>query len=414
VQQPGRPTDVGPDPVVLSAVGEEEELLVALVELGESGGDADQDLLDPAEAPALEAGVEADSQRAHAGPEGSPSINAPHMEADSDPSVSIVIPNRDGATRRDGLTYLDMVLGTLSEQSFRDFDVTVVDNGSSDGSVEYVRERWPDVQVVALPENVGFSGAINRGVDASRGRYVALLNTDVELSPDWLELLVAELERDPGVGFVSGKIMRHDDRDVIEQIGQDFFTSGQFEPIGLDQKDTGQYDERRPATIVTAAAVLYRRAALRAAGDFDEDYFLYCEDADLCLRMLLGGNRGLYVPAPEAYHVRGGTTDRNSAMTSFFLFRNGLITLLKDMPASVLIPSLPKILLYQYTLYRGARDGGIAATFWRAYGSFLRMLGTTLRKRRRVQSTRSTPVPAFRSLLRSEYPLPTRFSRPSR
>jgi hypothetical protein len=325
-----------------------------------------------------------------------------------------VIPSRNGATPREGLTYLELILPSLREQTFRDFDITVVDNGSTDGSVAYLKEHWPDVRVVELGENTGFPAAVNAGIEASGGEYIALLNNDIELSADWIEGLVAELDRDPELGFVTGKILRFAERDVVEQAGHDFYTCGLFAPRGLDEKDTGQYDEPAPTAIVSAAAAMYRRAAVERVGSFDEDYFLYCEDADLCLRMLLGGNRGLYVPAPEAYHVRGGTTDRNSAMTSFFLFRNGLITQLKDMPASVLIPSLPKILLYQYTLYRGARDGGIAATFWRAYGSFLRMLGTTLRKRRRVQSTRSTPVPAFRSLLRSEYPLPTRFSRPSR
>ena len=113
------------------------------------------------------------------------------MEATSQPTVSVVIPNRDGATPRDRLTYLEMVLETLARQSFRDFDVTVVDNGSTDGSVEYLRERWPEVRVVELSDNSGFPTAINQGVHASRGRYVALLNNDVELAPNWLELLVA-------------------------------------------------------------------------------------------------------------------------------------------------------------------------------------------------------------------------------
>src|SRR5262245_54425458 len=123
-----------------------------------------------------------------------------------------------------------MVLSTLGEQAFRDFDVTVVDNGSSDASVEHLAERWPEVRVVALPENAGFSAAINRGLEASAGEYVALLNTDLELSPDWLEKLVAELDRDPRLGFVTGKVMRHGERDVIEQVGLDLYTCGRFWP----------------------------------------------------------------------------------------------------------------------------------------------------------------------------------------
>ena len=333
------------------------------------------------------------------------------MEARSQPTVSVVIPSRDGATPRDGLTYLELILETLAEQSFRDFDVTVVDNGSTDNSVEYLRERWPDVRVVELADNAGFATAINRGVHASRGRYVALLNNDLELSPDWLKLLVGELERDPGVGFVTGKIMRYDERDVIEQAGHDFFTSGHFEPVGLDQRDTGQYDERRPTTIVTAAAALYRREALEAAGDFDDDYFLYCEDGDVCLRMLLCGYSGLYVPEPKAFHVRGGTVGSQSDLPRFYLVRNGLITLLKDMPASILLRSLPKIALYQYGRLIAARKEGMARTTLRAYAAFVRAIPATLRKRPAVQRARRIRPAEFAAELRTDYPLPTRLGR---
>jgi GT2 family glycosyltransferase len=333
------------------------------------------------------------------------------MAGTSDSAVSIVIPNRNGATPREGLTYLQMVLETLERQSFRDFDVTVVDNGSTDGSVSYLRERWPGVRVVELSENAGFPTAINRGVEASAGRYVALLNNDIELSPDWLELLVAELDRDPGVGFVTGKVIRYNDRDVIEQAGHDFYTCGRFEPRGLDEKDTGQYDERAPTAVVTAAAALYRRDALEAVGGFDEDYFLYCEDGDACLRMLLGGYSGLYVPEPKAFHVRGGTVGGQSDLTRFHLVRNALITLLKDLPASVLLRSLPKIALYHWGQLTSARREGFARTVLRAYGSFLRAIPATLRKRRAVQGTRKVRPVDFAALLRTDYPMPSRLGR---
>jgi GT2 family glycosyltransferase len=324
------------------------------------------------------------------------------METTSQPTVSVVIPSRDGATPRDGLVYLEMVLGTLAEQTFRDFDITVVDNGSSDGSAEYLRREWPEARVVVLPANAGFPTAINRGVAASRGRYVALLNNDVELSPDWLELLVAELDRDHGVGFVTGKIMRYDDRDVIEQAGHDFFVCGRFEPVGLDQPDTGQYEERRPTAIVTAAAALYRREALDRAGGFDEDYFLYCEDGDACLRMLLAGYSGLYVPEPKAFHVRGGTVGGQSELSRFYLVRNALITLLKDLPASILLRSLPKIARYHYGQLIAARRQGVAGTVLRAYGSFLRAMPSTLRKRHGVQGARKVRPADFAAQLRTD------------
>jgi GT2 family glycosyltransferase len=333
------------------------------------------------------------------------------MEARPQPQVSVVIPSRNGATPRGGLTYLEMVLETLAGQSFRDFDVTVVDNGSTDGSAEYLRQQWPEVRVVELPENAGFPTAINRGIEASGGRYVALLNNDVELSPDWLERLVGELEYDPEVGFVTGKIMRHDDREVIEQAGHDFFVCGQFEPRGLDQRDSGQYEERGPTTVVTAAAALYRREALRRAGNFDEDYFLYCEDGDACLRMLLCGYTGLYVPEPKAFHVRGGTIGAQSELPRFYLVRNTLVTLLKDLPASLLLQSLPQIALYHYGQLVAARKSGVARTVLRAYSAFVRAIPATLRKRRSIQRAREITPAAFAEQIRTDYPTPTRLGR---
>jgi GT2 family glycosyltransferase len=324
----------------------------------------------------------------------------------SAPKVSVVIPNRDGVTPRDGLRYLELVLSTLRGQSFRDFDVTVVDNGSTDGSVEYLREQWPEVRVVALPENAGFSAAINRGVGASAGEYVALLNTDLELSADWLSSLVAELDRDSRVGFVTGKVMRFDERDTIEQVGLDLYTCGRFWPRGLDERDVGQYDERRGVAIVTAAAALYRRTAIERAGGFDESYFLYGEDADLCLRILLEGYRGLYVPEPAAFHIRGGTVARQSETTRFYLTRNALITLLKDLPASILLRSVPKLLLYQIHLLREARREGFGRTVLRAWGAFIRSVPATLRERRRIQRRRTIPAAEMAGALISEYPLP--------
>lgn len=328
-----------------------------------------------------------------------------------EPKVSIVIPNRDGATPRDGLTFLDMVRDTLAGQSFRDFEVVVVDNGSSDDSIAHLREHWPEARVIELGENRGFSGAVNPGIFAAGSPYVALLNTDIELSTDWLELLVGELERDARLGFVTGKIMRFDDRGVIEQVGHDFYTCGRFEPRGLDERDEGQYDERRATPVVSAAAALYRREALDRAGGLDEDYFLYCEDGDVCLRMLLLGYSGLYVPEPKAFHVRGGTVGPSTDLPRFYLVRNGLVTVFKDLPASVLLRSLPKIALYNWGALMAGRRDGYAGKVLRAFVSFLGMIPGTLRKRWGVQRRREVAPAAFASQVSTEYPFPSRIGR---
>jgi GT2 family glycosyltransferase len=325
--------------------------------------------------------------------------------SDALPKVSVVIPNYNGVTPREGLLYLEMVRDTLGAQSFRDFDVTVSDDASSDDSLAWLAANWPDATVVALDRNSGFAASANAGITASRGEYVALMNADLELSPDWLEATAAELDRDPGLGFVTGKVLAHADRRLVEQAGQDWYTCGRFSPRGLDDPDTGQFEERRRVPIGTGAAIVYRRSAVEAAGGFDEDYFVYCEDADLCLRMTLGGSGGVYIPGPEAYHVRGQTTGRESDLVRFHLLRNGWLTLVKDMPASILIRSLPKIALYGYNQFNHARSSGHLRTFFRAYGSFLKMLPATLRKRWRVQRSRTISPSQFEELLISEFPL---------
>jgi GT2 family glycosyltransferase len=322
-----------------------------------------------------------------------------------------VIPNRNGVTPRDGLKYLDLVLPSLGAQTYHDFDVTVVDDASTDDSVAYLQRNWPEVRVIALANNAGFSGAVNRGIEASRGEFVALINNDIQLSPDWLQGLVRELEENPEIGFVTGKILSYEERDVIDEAGQDYYTCGRFAPRGAGERDVGQYGEPLPVPIGTAAASIYRRTAVERAGGFDEDYFLYCEDSDLCLRMLLIGSRGLYVPGSSAYHVRGGTTGRGSDLARFYGLRNGLITLLKDLPARVLLQALPKILLYEHHQYKVARGNGYTRTLLRAYASFFKTLPRTLRKRWRIQRRRTISSADFQSFLLTDYPLPTMWAR---
>ena len=330
----------------------------------------------------------------------------------SAPKVSVVIPNHNGATPRDGLTFLELIRSSLREQSFRDFDVTVVDDASTDDSIEYLGREWPDARIVRLAVNSGFAVAVNSGIRASAGEHIALLNNDVELSGDWLELLVRELDADPSVGFVTGKILGYERRSLIDEAGQDYYTCGRFSPRGQGEAEAGNYEERASIPIATAAASIYRRESVERAGLFDEDYFLYCEDSDLCLRMLLGGYRGLYVPEPRAYHVGGGTTGHGSELARFHVLRNGLITLVKDMPGRIFWRSLLKILVYEHHQYQAQREGGYGHGTWlRAWGSFLRMLPGTIGKRIRIQRRRKVSANEFQAFLHTEFPLATRWGR---
>jgi GT2 family glycosyltransferase len=306
-----------------------------------------------------------------------------------------------------GLEYLPVLLGSLAAQRFGDHRVTVVADGGDPEVLSYLEREWPEVVVIATPEPIGYAGVAALGVESSGGRYIAMLNDDVELEPAWLELLVGEFERDPGLGFATGKTLLYHERDLINETRQELYTCGRFVPCGLLERDQGQWDTRTRATIVSASTAVYRRDAIDAAGGFDADFFMYCEDADLCLRMLLAGYRGLYVPGARAYHAWAASTGRTSSLSRYYSVRNTLTTLLKDMPITVLLRSLPKILLYQSHNLGVAQGVGEGSSVGRAWGSFLQNVPSTLRKRREIMRVRTIRARDFKEMLLTEYPVRT-------
>ena len=318
------------------------------------------------------------------------------------PLVGVVI-----TTYKRGLEYLPDLLSSLAAQTCREQEVTVVADGGHPEVLAYLEREWPEVEVVSTPEPRGYARVAALGVGSSRGRYIAMLNDDVELEPRWLELLVKELERDPGLGFVTGKTLLYDDRELINETKQDLYTCGRIVPCGLLERDQGQWDRHLPATSVSASTCVYRRDAVEAAGGFDEDYFMYCEDTDLCLRMVLAGYRGLYVPEARAYHAWAATTGRGSVVSHFYSVRNALTTLLKDLPLPLLLSSLRKIVRYQGHTLHVARGDPARSSVIRAWRSFLRNVPATLRKRREIQRRRMISSRELSTKMISEYPMTT-------
>jgi GT2 family glycosyltransferase len=321
------------------------------------------------------------------------------------PKVSVLIPVWNGRE------HLGMVLSSLRAQTTDDFDVTVVDNASTDGTLAYLEEEWPEVRAVPLPENLGYAGGAARGIEATSGEHVAFLNDDMELEPDWIERLVAELDEDPGLGVVTSKVMFHGDRRLIYQAGYEYYVYGWCATRGVHEPDEGQYDLRLPSVGGTGAGSIYRRAALERAGGIDGDYFMYCEEVDVGLRLLMAGYKGLYIPSPLAFHVAGAKTGRTPDLQRRLFYRNQLVTWAKDIPWSILWRAAPKALLYLHHQYAAERANETPRVARGAYAEFLRMLPSTLRKRRDVMRRRAISVPELRSMMRADYPFPTRFKR---
>jgi GT2 family glycosyltransferase len=241
------------------------------------------------------------------------------------PDVTVVIPCWNG--RR----WLPGLLGSLRTQTLAPIQTVVVDNGSSDGSVAFLKAEHPEVQIQALPRNTGFAHAVNRGIELARGELVALLNTDVVLSPEWLQRMAATLSSDPGAASVACKMRQFGSERLIYDTGDILRRDGACEQRGRFGRDIGQYDEPEEIFGACAGAALYRRDVLRAVGGFDERFFAYLEDVDLALRLRLAGWSCRYEPV-LALHLGEGSSHQLSGAHHYLVERNTLLLVGKWFP----------------------------------------------------------------------------------
>ena len=300
----------------------------------------------------------------------------------------------------DGRELLEVVLPSLFAQTQPALEVIVVDNGSSDGTADWLRAEWPAVHVVSIPRNVGVAAALNRGVDAARGEYVALLNNDLELATDWLAEMVAGLDRHPDAASVACKLRSYQDRERLDGTGDVLTRRLVAFRRGGGELDVGQYDSEEEILTPTAGAALYRASALARVGPFDESFWAYFEDVDWGLRAQLAGLHSWYLPRALAYHMGGATTggDRNP----FYLVlhhRNRIGLMVKDLPLSVLARNAPAIAREQAgTLVHCARNGTLRL-YLRAWLGALRRLPGWLRARWRIQRGRHISASRLSELL---------------
>jgi GT2 family glycosyltransferase len=235
---------------------------------------------------------------------------------------------------------LGRCLESLWRQTFSNFEVIVVDNGSVDDSLEFlqsIRERR--LKVVSLPVNKGFAGGCNAGITHAAGRYIATLNNDTEADVRWLEELVGGMESDPAIGMCASKILFHGDRTRIDKAGHLMYPDGLNHGRGSGEQDSGQFERREEVLFPDAAAALYRRRMLDTIGLFDENFFAYGDDADLGMRARLAGWNCLYVPTAIVYHVHSATAGEFSALKAFLIERNRIWVMVKTFPLSLLLVS---------------------------------------------------------------------------
>ncbi len=293
-------------------------------------------------------------------------------------TVSAIIVNWNGKRM------LADCLDALHRQTRPADEILVVDNGSSDGSQALIRERYPDVRLVELDDNRGFSIANNIGIQQARGDYVALLNNDMLPEPEWMARMVAALDAQPSLGSCASKILFYDRRDTIDSAGISVVANGGGAARGMQERDGEPFQHPSPVFGACAGAALYRMAMLRDIGLFDEDLYIYFEDVDLAFRAQLAGYDCLYVPEAVAYHHHGASSGR-FGKKEYYLARNSLLVIAKDMPAPLLRGHLARIMIGQIPFALDAARNGYVGSYVRSRLDAVRLLPRMLRKRRAIQ-----------------------------
>jgi GT2 family glycosyltransferase len=311
-----------------------------------------------------------------------------------EPVISVIIPNWNGKR------FLVECIDSLRAQSFHDFEVILVDNGSTDGSAEFVEERYGDwIRIIRNKKNLGFAGGNNVGIRAARGDYIVLLNNDTWTDPHWLEELVKATQSDPPVGMWGSKVCSFYQRDRIEGVGELIYWDGLCRARGQYEHDRGQYNAIEEILFPPGCGAMYRKSLFDGMGLFDEDFFAYADDSEIGIRARLAGWKCLYVPRAVVYHKNSGTAGQYSPLKAFYVERNRLWITIKYFPLPLLLLSIFfTFYRYAFQAYGALTHQGAAGKFtqiysplklvgilFKAYGSGFRYLPRMWKKRKMLR-----------------------------
>lgn len=230
--------------------------------------------------------------------------------------VSIIIPTYNGKK------YLKTCFDSIYCSSFDNFEIILVDDGSNDGTVQFVKENYPKIKIATLKTNQGFCKAVNTGIKIAQGKFIALLNNDTKVDPSWLSEMYDIAEKDKRIGMVAPKVLLFYEKNLIDSAGLYQNEKGNVFQRGFKEKDIGQYDKIEEADGACAGAVLINRKMLEQIGLFPEEFFMFCDDVDLSLRAKRCGWKIIYTPSAIVYHVHSATSVKIPSFKAYYLERN--------------------------------------------------------------------------------------------
>ena len=291
-------------------------------------------------------------------------------------------------------------LEALARQTLPPRTVMVVDNASDPPTWRHVGAAPARVEMIRLPQNLGFAAGVNHGLALAEGvTWIALLNPDAFPQPDWLEKLVAAASRNPGYDFFASRQISAEANERLDGTGDMYALSGLAWRRDHGEREAGRRMEEGEVFAPCAAAALYRRDALVEAGGLDETFFCYFEDVDLAFRLRLAGHRCLYVPDAVVTHVGSASSGRRSAFTVYHGHRNLVWTFVKNMPSSMLALYWPHHLLLNALSIALLTARGQGGPILRAKRDAFLALPRVMRQRRRVQGTRRASAADLRRVM---------------
>jgi GT2 family glycosyltransferase len=255
--------------------------------------------------------------------------------------VAIVILNWNGKS------FLERFLDRVKTCSPPEAEIVVADNASADDSLPYLRKNHPEVRILAFRENLGFAGGYNAALNALDHEYFVLLNSDIEVSPNWIEPVISLMDGNERIAACQPKILSWHDRTrfeyagasggFLDKYGYPFCRGRMFDTLEADE---GQYNDTREVFWATGACMFVRGGAYKELGGFDDRFFAHMEEIDLCWRMQNKGYKVMACPDSHIFHIGGGTLPKSSPTKTFLNFRNSLWMLAKNLPARKFYPTI--------------------------------------------------------------------------
>jgi GT2 family glycosyltransferase len=313
-----------------------------------------------------------------------------------DPAIEVVIPNWNG------IHLLVHCLDSLRQQTFKDFAVTVVDNGSTDDSILVVEREYPEVKIIRFQKNRGFSAAVNAGICESNAGWILLLNNDMEVDPYCLNILKEYIYKRSSYDFFALRMVNYHARNILDGAGDGFLRGGVGYRIGTMEKYGPPYDADREVFGACAGAALYKKEFFDRVGLFDEDFFAYLEDVDLNLRAHHAGCRCYYISNAIVYHIGSATSgSKINPLTVRLSTRNNLLVLIKNYPFPFFFRYFLVICIYQFFWLLFVIKKRNFLPYLQGVFQAVSQLPQTVKKRRRILAGSSLPAGKLGSLLTS-------------